>query len=104
MYIFQIAIVLKKGKFRMKCVEKYNAHAKGTIQIFLDMLIDHHNLLWNINLPDFQQNSKFPWHVLKIHWPWILCGNMALPDWSGGKSGKRENLRQEKILIWGDRQ
>ena len=43
---------------------------------FLDMLIDHHNHLWNINFlkfpwhflnfPGFQQNCKFPWQILKF--------------------------------------
>ena len=35
----------ENGKFRMKCVEKYDAGAKGASQNFLDMLIDHQNLL-----------------------------------------------------------
>ena len=60
----------------MKCVEKYDASAKGASRKFLDMPIDHRNLLWNINFlrfpwfflnfPDFQQNSKFPWQILKF--------------------------------------
>ena len=50
----------------MKCVEKYDTSAKGVSGKFLDMLIDHRNLLWIINFlkfpwlflyfPDFQQN------------------------------------------------
>ena len=49
---------------------------KARAEFFLDMPIDHHNLLWNINFPkfswlflnfpDFQQNSKFPWQILKF--------------------------------------
>ena len=60
----------------MKCVEKYDASAEGASRNFLDMPIDHRNLLWNINIlkfpwlflnfPDFQQNSKFPWQILKF--------------------------------------
>ena len=55
----------------MKCVEKYDANGEGASWKNLDMLIDHHNLFWNINFLkfpwlffnflDFQQNSKFPW-------------------------------------------
>ena len=36
---FKWEIFVKNGKFRMKCVEKYDA------QDFLDELIDHRNLL-----------------------------------------------------------
>ena len=43
--MFQIAIFCENGKFRMKCVEKYDASAKGASRKFLDMLIDHQNLL-----------------------------------------------------------
>ena len=60
----------------MKCVEKYDASAEGTSRTFLDIPINHRNLLWNINslkfpwlflnFPDFQQNSKFPWQILKF--------------------------------------
>ena len=60
----------------MKWVEKYDASPKGTRWKFLDMLIDHRNLLWNINFPkfpwlfynfpDFQQISKFPRQILKF--------------------------------------
>ena len=60
----------------MKCVEKYDARAKGASQKFWGMPIDHLNLFWNINFPkfpwlflnfpDFQQNSKFPWLILKF--------------------------------------
>ena len=35
----------ENGKFRMKCVEKYDATAKGASRKFLDILIDHRNLL-----------------------------------------------------------
>ena len=55
----------------MKSFEKYDASTEGASWKFWDMLIDHRNLLWNINFlkfpwlfkkfPDFQQNSKFPW-------------------------------------------
>ena len=60
----------------MVCVEKYDASAKSASQKFLDMLIDHLKLLWNLNFlkfpwlllnfPDFQQNSKLPWQILKF--------------------------------------
>ena len=50
--------------------------AEGTSQKFLDVVIDHRNLLLNmnflkfpwcfLNFPDFQQNSKFPWQILKF--------------------------------------
>ena len=50
----------------MKCVKIYDTSAEGANRKFLDMLIDHRNLLWNINyikfprlflnFPDFQQN------------------------------------------------
>ena len=43
LYMFQIFV--NKGKFRMKCIEKYDASAKGASRQFLDMPIDHHNLL-----------------------------------------------------------
>ena len=45
----------------MKCVEKDDASGKGASRKFLDMLIDHRNLLWNINF------LKFPW--LFLHFP-----------------------------------
>ena len=51
----------------MECVEKYYGCAEGANWKFFDILIDHRNLLWNINFlkfpslflnfPDFQQNS-----------------------------------------------
>ena len=60
----------------MKCVEKYDTSAEATSRNFWDMLIDQHSLLRNIyyvNFPwpfldfhDFQQNSKFPWLILKL--------------------------------------
>ena len=60
----------------MKCVKNYDASAEDASGKFLDMPIDHHNLLWNINFlkfpwlflnfPDFQQNYKFPWQILKF--------------------------------------
>ena len=60
----------------MRCVEKYDANGEGASWKILDMIIDHHNLLWNINFlkfpwlfsnfPDFQQNFKFPWQILKF--------------------------------------
>ena len=47
--MFQVAIFVKNCKFRMKCVEKYDASAFGATQLpwlFLDISV-------------FQQNSKF---------------------------------------------
>ena len=47
--MFQVAIFVKNCKFRMKCVEKYDASVFGAIQfpwLFL-------------NISVFQQNSKF---------------------------------------------
>ena len=43
--MFEIANVCENGKFRMKCVEKYDVSAEGASQNFLDMLIDHRNFL-----------------------------------------------------------
>ena len=67
---------MNKGKFRIKCVEKMMRAPKGARRKFLDMPIDHRNLLWNINFlkfpwlflnfPDFQSNSKFPWQILQF--------------------------------------
>ena len=37
----------------MERVKKYDASAEGVRQKFWDMLIDHHNLLWNINFLKF---------------------------------------------------
>ena len=67
------------------CIKKYDASAKGASRKFLDMPIDHRNLLWNINFlkipwlflnfPDFQQNYKFPWQILKfpdLEFPWLF--------------------------------
>ena len=36
---------MKNGEFTMKCVDKYDANVKGTSRKFLDMLIDHRDLL-----------------------------------------------------------
>ena len=47
--MFQVAIFVKNCKFRMKCVEKYDASAFGAFQfpwLFL-------------NISVFQKNSKF---------------------------------------------
>ena len=73
---FKEQIFVNKGKFRMKCVEKYDTSAKRSSRKFLDMPIDLRNLLWYINFlkfpwlflnfPDFQQNSKFPWQIFKF--------------------------------------
>ena len=41
--MFQIAKFGENGKFRMKCVEKYDF---GTRRKFLDMLLDQRKLLW----------------------------------------------------------
>ena len=43
--MFQIANFCENGKIRIKCVEKIDASAEGASQNFLDMLIDHSNLL-----------------------------------------------------------
>ena len=50
----KLQIFVKNGKFSMKCVEKYDTSDEGVSRKFLDMLIDHRNLLRNIN------NFKFP--------------------------------------------
>ena len=42
---FQIANFCDNGKFSMKFDEKYNRSAEGASRKFLDMLIDHRNLL-----------------------------------------------------------
>ena len=39
-----IHIFVKNDKFRMMCVEKYDASAEGARQKILEMLIDHCNL------------------------------------------------------------
>ena len=50
--MFQIANFCENGIFRKKCIEKYDASVKfGGSRRFLDMLIDHRNLL------DFPDNS-----------------------------------------------
>ena len=43
--MFQIANFCENSKFRMKCVEKYDASVKCASRKFLDMLIDHRNIL-----------------------------------------------------------
>ena len=43
--MFEIAKFCENSKFRMKCVEKYDARAEGASRTFLDMFIDHRNLL-----------------------------------------------------------
>ena len=43
--MFEIANFCENGNFRMKCVEKYDASAKGASQKFLNILIDLRNLL-----------------------------------------------------------
>ena len=64
-HIFQIAFFLKNSKFGMKCIEKYDASAKAVSRkLFLDVLINHRNLLWNINF-------------LKFHWLFL-----NFPDFS----------------------
>ena len=45
LFMFQIANLCENGKVRMKCVEKYDASAEGATRKFLDMLIDHRNML-----------------------------------------------------------
>ena len=47
--MFEITNICENGKFRMKCVEKYDASAEVANRKFLDMLIDHCNLLGKIN-------------------------------------------------------
>ena len=42
---FKWHFFVKNDKFRMKCVKKYNASTEGTSRKFLDMIIDHRNLL-----------------------------------------------------------
>ena len=36
---------MKNGKFSMKCIENYDTNAEAASRKFLDMLIDHRNLL-----------------------------------------------------------
>ena len=42
---FKKQIFVKNGKFRIKCVEKYDVNAKGVSGKVLDMLIDYRNQL-----------------------------------------------------------
>ena len=87
--MFRIANFNEKGKFRMKCVGKYDASAEGTNWKILDLLIDHRNLLWNINflkisltfhefswlLTKFQISltySKIPWLFPDLEFPWLF--------------------------------
>ena len=44
-YVFIEQIFVKNGKFRMKCVNKYEASAKGVSRNIFYLLIDHCNLL-----------------------------------------------------------
>ena len=41
---FKWQIIVKTTKFRVKCVERYDASAEDASLKFLDMLIDHRNL------------------------------------------------------------
>ena len=60
--MFEIANFCENSKFRMECVEKYDKSAEGASQKFLDMLIDHRNLLWNINFLKISLTfHEFPW-------------------------------------------
>ena len=43
--MFQIANLCVQGKFRMKCIEKYDASVEDASGKFLDIPIDHRNLL-----------------------------------------------------------
>ena len=74
--IMYMSVYVSNRKSRTKCVERYDTSAEGVSWKFVDMLIDHRNLLWNINFlkfpwlflnfPDFQLNSNFPWKILKF--------------------------------------
>ena len=67
---------MKNGKSILKYIEKFDVRVEGASWKILDMLIDHHNILRNINFlkfpwlflnfPDFQQNYTFPWQILKF--------------------------------------
>ena len=84
--MFQIANFNEKGKFRMKCFGKYDASASWKI---LDLLIDHRNLLWNINFlkisltfhelpwlwtkfPISLTYSKILWLFADLEFPWLF--------------------------------
>ena len=89
----------------MMCIRKYDASAEN----FLDMPIDHRNLLWNINFlkfpwlflnfPDFQQNSKFPWQILKFP---DFSLTLNFPDFSltSGNPDLRK-ARRQVIAVFG---
>ena len=80
---FKWQIFVNKGKFGMKCIEKYDASAEGVSRKFLDMPIDHRNLLWNINFLKFPwlstkfqtslTNSKIPWLFPDLEFPWPVA-------------------------------
>ena len=90
----------------MKCVEKCDASAKGAGRKFLDMPIDHRNLLRNINFlkfpwlflnfPDFQQNSKFPWQILKFP---DFSLTLNFPDFSLTSGNPEEGSLELKMLV-----
>ena len=44
-YVSNGKVFVKNGKFRMKCVEKYDVSVNGARPKFLDMLFDPPNLL-----------------------------------------------------------
>ena len=65
--MFWIANFNEKGKFRMKCVGKYDASAECASWKILDLLIDHRNLLWNINFLKISLTfHEFPWLLTKF--------------------------------------
>ena len=74
--MFEIANFCENSKFRMKCVEKYDASAEGASKKFWICLLitatSYETWIFLkfpwlfMNFPVFQQNSKFPWLILKF--------------------------------------
>ena len=48
-YISHSTFFVKNDKFRIKCIDKYDASAKGASRKFLDMLNDHRNLKYTFS-------------------------------------------------------
>ena len=99
----------------MKCVEKYDANGEGASWTISDMLIDHHNLLWNINFLKFLwlstkfqislTNSKIPWLFPDLEFPWpvaTLDREGLLSNWLSLRADEmlRGNTYLVKIVQW----
>ena len=82
---FKYKFFVKNNKFSMKCVENYDTSGKVFWYAYWSL-----QLLWNINyvkfpwlfLFDLQQNSKFPWLILKFpDFSWPVAGVSMSSRW-----------------------